>query len=277
LFYQNLKSMKKILVIVCIAFLVTNCNNNSGWSAADRDKGMKSCLDGVAGKVDDATAKQYCSCVLGKIMPKYKTYDEADKALTEEDGRKVGLECTQEIQNGKDKGVLGNKKAGGWSKQDEDKWMSSCIKVQPEDNQQSRALCSCVMQKAEKKYSTYEEEERLGTADEGRQWSQECANGGDNGTGDNENKNNPLGNIFGNNNNGGGWTDQQRQEFVQGCSGIAQQKQGFTVQEANNYCDCMQKKMEKKFSYTEYTQLTGADMQTPEWRQAMIDCGARQQ
>ena len=68
------------------------------------------------------------------------------------------------------------------------------------------------------------------------------------------------------------WTNLQRQTFVQGCATTAQQQQGFTAQQANSYCDCMTRKVEKKYSFDQAARLKAADLQTQEWIDAATDC-----
>jgi hypothetical protein len=175
---QNLTNMKKILVIVGIALFFAGCNNSSGWSAADRQKGTKLCMDEVAGKADDATTKKYCNCFLEKMMQKYKTYAEADKNGTEADGTKMGEICLQEIQAGdqKDKkgGILGG---GGWTDADNQKFMNTCLQNAMNagaDQQTSKAHCDCTLKKIQKKYKSYDDANQKMTTTEMTSMEQEC-------------------------------------------------------------------------------------------------------
>jgi hypothetical protein len=182
-----------------------------------------------------------------------------------------------------------NNKMGGWSKESENKFMNECVNSSG-TNPQAKQICSCVLGKLEKKYATSAEADAKGSEQEGRDLATECMNGGNinnnnnnnnlNNRNNTDNNNNLNGNNIDNNNNnnqGNNWTDQQRQLFIQQCSGEAMKAQGFDMQQANNYCDCMTRKIEQKYTFQQANALTTADLSTPEWRTAMIDCGARQQ
>jgi hypothetical protein len=184
--------MKQISIVLFVTILIAACNNSSGWSSADKDKAAKACMDQVQGKIDDATAKKYCSCVLDKMMQKYPTYAQADKQGTEEEGMKIGQACAMELKIGNQ----GNNNNGG------------------------------------------------------------------------------LGGGLGNGNTSN-WTQEQFQQYVQGCSGTAQQAQGMTPQQANAYCECMTKKVAAKYSFEVAARMTAADFQTEEWQNAANECRAQ--
>lgn len=187
--------MKKIIILVTVVAFITGCNNNSGWSSADRKKMIADCIKAARGTTIEDRAKSYCECMQPIMEAKYPTVAEANKITPE---NMQTPEMRKEAQK--------------------------CLGIENSD----------------------------------------------------DNNNNGNINNTGNDNETNNWSNQQRRQFVQDCAGTAQEKQGFTPEEANNYCDCMQRKMEKKFNYSEVSRLTAADLQTEEWRQAMIDCGARQ-
>ena len=58
---------------------------------------MKTCMDGMEGKLNSTVAKNYCSCVLEQAMKKYKNYADLDRRGTEEEGRKMGMSCISEL------------------------------------------------------------------------------------------------------------------------------------------------------------------------------------
>src|ERR1044071_3953652 len=142
-----------------------------------------------------------------------------------------------------------NNKGGGWPSADENKWMNSCM-GQMGTTPNAKDICSCILQKAEKTFPTYQQEETQGTEQQGEQWARECMNasGGNKGGGmfnnkDNNNNNNnnnngnngdENGNNNNNNNNGNtdggerGWTNAQRNQLINECTPSAEQAQGFS-------------------------------------------------
>lgn len=89
--------MKKLLLLAMIAVCFTQCNSDKGWTASEKEKTMKTCMDGMEGKLDNTVAKNYCGCVLEQAMKKYKNYADLDKRGTEEEGRKMGMSCISEL------------------------------------------------------------------------------------------------------------------------------------------------------------------------------------
>jgi hypothetical protein len=279
--------MKIILSLLASMVIITSCKN--GWSVAERNEFVNTCAQAAAANMGQEKAKAYCSCMQQKLEAKFPKSADANKALNAPNAMQTP-EMTAMVQsclnggntnannnngNGYGGGVLGgvnnnnNNNAGGngtWSKEDEDKWMNICA-----TNPNNKELCSCVLQKLEGKYASYEEMNTKGTSEEGQQLGLQC-------------KEELNGNGFNNNNNdnnttitGGNWTREQHQQFVQGCSISAQQQQGMTAQEANSYCDCITTKIEQKYTFEQASNLTPHDLQTTEWQQAMLDCGARRQ
>jgi len=69
-----------------------------GWTEEAKNKFKDNCVQNTikSGHAQQA-ANNYCSCVLVKLMAKYKTSEEADKYGTEEDGKQMGEECLSEL------------------------------------------------------------------------------------------------------------------------------------------------------------------------------------
>ncbi len=161
--------------------------------------------------------------------------------------------------------------------------MTGCLQ-QVGNDPQAQQKCDCWIGKVEARFPTAKAANEIpeNIADE---LARECMKNFA-GTGDYD-PNNPNDPIIPNNidnpdgpnmpNNGGGnWTAQQRQQFIQGCAGSAQQN-GLTAPQANSYCDCMTRKIEAKFTFEQAGRMTAADFQTPEWQQAGYDCYPKQQ
>jgi hypothetical protein len=195
--------MKQLMIVAFILALFTNCNNSGGltakWSSEDRQKGLKSCIDGAEGQLDEATVKKLCNCALEKAMKKYKTYDEAD-AAPEEEKEQWGLSCRKTIQGGggddpgdEPKKVVG---AGGWSKSDNQTFMNTCLKNAMNagaDREKSTTHCDCTLKKIAKKYKSYSDADRNMTKEEMNTIEQQCIaennNNGNEGGNDNNDDN----------------------------------------------------------------------------------------
>lgn len=200
--------MKQLLILLLTITLFTACNNNKGprglngggWSAAEKQKGLKMCMDEVAGKVNDDLAKKYCSCVLEKAMEKYPTYAAAD-AGTEEDGMKLAQACAGTLQNGGNLGGQeegmneggGEKKGGlfgsggGWSNSDKQRFMTECVPSAVNsgvDQQTANTFCDCTFKKIQKLYKSYDEAQNKMTTDALTTIQQECGQQGGQGQDD---------------------------------------------------------------------------------------------
>ena len=208
--------MKKLLIIVCIATLFINCNNNGGlggggWSAAEKQKGLKACMDQIEGQLDNATAKKFCNCALEKAMKKWKTYAESETVPDDDPAaNEIGRSCMTAIQGGgggednpeDNGGGKGKKKGGGlfggggdggeqWSNADRQKFMNTCLQNAMNagaDRQTSNAHCECTLKKMAKKYSSYADADRNLSKEEMNTMEQECIaennNGGNDGNDD---------------------------------------------------------------------------------------------
>jgi hypothetical protein len=163
-----------------------------------------------------------------------------------------------------------NKGASNWTAAQRSDWMNKCLD-QFADNPKVKNLCSCVIGKIEQQYPNPKDAESI-SDEQGQKIVRSCTDGLGN-----ENDNTLTGP---NDNNTGGehtipWTDLQRQTFIHGCAVTAQQKQGFAAEQANTYCDCMTRKVERKFSFDQAAKLKASDLQTQEWIDAAEDCRNR--
>ena len=68
-------------------------------------------------------------------------------------------------------------KMGGWTKESENKFMNDCLNSSG-NNPQKKQICSCVLEKLEKKYATSMDADARGNRQEGQELAQECMNGG---------------------------------------------------------------------------------------------------
>jgi hypothetical protein len=202
--------MKRIPAFIALMIVLAACNNNnkmSGWSKEGENKFMNDCLNSSG---NNPQAKQICSCVLGKLEKKYATSMDADARGTQQEGRELAQEClnegnnnnlnnrnnTDDNNNNLNRNNTDNNKMAGWSKEGENKFMDACLKSSG-NNPQAKQVCSCVLEKLEKKYATSMDADAGGSEQEGRELAQECMNDG-NMNNNNNNLNN--GNNAGNNN-----------------------------------------------------------------------------
>lgn len=179
--------MKQLLLVLITVMTLAACNNG-GWSAAEKEKSTKACMNGIEGKVDEATAKRYCDCFVEKMMQKYPTYAQADKNGTFEEGIKIGQACAGELKlnkgnnEGDNGGGLGNGLGNGltdnsWSDEDKQKFLNTCLqnaKNAGADDQTSNTHCNCTLNKIMKKYSSWDEANRKMSREEVNAIEQEC-------------------------------------------------------------------------------------------------------
>jgi hypothetical protein len=164
----------------------------------------------------------------------------------------------------------------GWTKSDRNKWMGRC-EDELSDNPKAKQICACVIEKAERKYPDVKDAEDAPDA-EGERLIKECATGmgGDDEYTDDRYKDKRVGTEPDEKSDeGNSWSNLQRKQFTQGCAMAARQKQGFTAEQANTYCDCMVRKLEKKYTFQKAASMTAADFQTQEWVDAADDCRGR--
>jgi len=58
-----------------------NSENTGGWSASDAKRFMNDCERTARKNVSAARAKQYCDCMLQKLVAMFPTYADADREL----------------------------------------------------------------------------------------------------------------------------------------------------------------------------------------------------
>jgi hypothetical protein len=182
--------MKKLLILFLTIGLLTACNDNNprgfnnkdsdgGWTNKLRNKYLNECIDAAG---DNAKlAKKVCSCVLEKVEKKY-TVEEAEE-LSEAVGARMAKECMEDVggNNNKDDENGYTKKrdddeydqGASWSKKDRNQWMDVCATAMNNDPR-TEDICSCVLGKLQKKYSSLSEADRKGGEEAGKKLTQEC-------------------------------------------------------------------------------------------------------
>src|SRR5689334_2394639 len=73
--------MKQALFVFIAAILVSACNNNKGWSTADKNSFISSCTQSATQEMGADKAQSYCSCMEQKLEVKYPNSQEANKSI----------------------------------------------------------------------------------------------------------------------------------------------------------------------------------------------------
>jgi hypothetical protein len=227
--------MKKLFILFLAAGLLTACNNNNPL-LKDENTAKDREKDDRKRK-DDNTDKD----------------DRDDRYIKDDDDSKVN-------------------NLDGWTKSDRNEWRRRC-EDELSDNPQAKQICACVIEKAERKYPNVKDVEAAAD-EEGERMIKECSTrmGGDDGYTDDREDDRPGVRDPEEKMNEGNWSNLQRKKFIEGCATTARQQQGFTAAQANAYCDCMTRKVEKKYTFQQAARMTAEDFNTREWTNAAKDC-----
>lgn len=126
---------------------------------------------------------------------------------------------------------------GGWTSADRNNFMQAC------NAQASSEICSCVLQKLEKKYKNLADADERGGEQAGMDLSRQCLNEGNGGNLNNNGRDDDRYTDDRDNNRGDGWTSAQRREWVNVCATSAENG-GMQRRKAEGYCSCVQEKLE---------------------------------
>jgi hypothetical protein len=196
--------MKQLLIFLFAITFFTACNNNknprlrnengglgggddtrSNWTSKDRNKALSECEDQIPG---NPQAKQICSCLLEKVEKKYPDPEDVDKKSSKEEIADMTRGCLagggggDEDDNGlgRKKKIEGNEDNGGgfgWSKTDKNTFLGQCqdgLTQKGYNTGKAQQLCSCVLEKLEKRYSSLDEGNEKGGNAAGAKAMQEC-------------------------------------------------------------------------------------------------------
>jgi len=171
----------------------------------------------------------------------------------------------------------GNNPGGGrWSPALRNAIMQGCLGEVGNDPQ-AKEKCDCWVGKVEARFPNAQTADQI-PEEAANQLATECMQqfGGGNYV---PPVNNDYGNEYNNNINDGGvtartWPSAQRQQWIMGCAGNAQQTFGLNQQQATEYCDCITRKVEQKYTFAEAVRLTVQDFSTPEWESVRMNCQA---
>lgn len=154
----------------------------------------------------------------------------------------------------------------GWPEISRNNFLIGCIKnaAGPLGEEKAKAYCTCMQQKLELRYPNSNDANKI-TADTMQKpemiaMVRSCLN---------------LDSISIQNDSLKKWAPDQYQQYLHSCSIAARPMQNMTLEEANDYCDCITKKIQQKYSYEDAVRLTFADFQTEEWKNAYMECLAK--
>jgi hypothetical protein len=127
----------------------------ASWSQADIDNFNSQCLQSLNN--DEALAAKVCPCLLGKMQNKYASLADMDQKSSEEEGKRIGEECKEELNLGGGKSPDDNQMSigGGWPESEKKEFMSSCIReavAGGNTRQLATRYCECMMDKLESLY-----------------------------------------------------------------------------------------------------------------------------
>lgn len=197
----------------------------------------------------------------------------ADKSDQEKKGDPEKKEGNGNVDySDKDKNYTGN----NWSRKQTDEWRDDCLS-EYRDEPNAKQMCECMIDKISQKFPD-ENDAKKADEDELDQLIEDCEARFKNNNNDNGGyiRTDRTDDYIQDNNNRSSWTDLQRQQYIRDCESTAAKNQSYTAQQINSYCDCMTRKVERKYSFPDAAKLTTADFQTQEWRDAAADCTPHQ-
>lgn len=147
----------------------------------------------------------------------------------------------------------------GWSKADIRLMNEKCLESLDNDEEKARLFCPCMLEKVQRKFSSYNDLDSRGTEAEGRRMGEECKTAI---TGDDTKEDN-------NNYSGGAWPSTYVNQFVNSCVSQAVGG-GMSSSIAKSYCSCMQQKLEKL--YPDPADAGSVDMDSPSMKRMIKDC-----
>lgn len=173
--------------------------------------------------------------------------------------------------NGNNGGNNGNNNAGGrWNPQLRNAIMQGCLGEVGNDPQ-AKEKCDCWVGKVEARFPSAQSADEI-PENIANQLATECMQQFGGGTyvpPATDYNNGPTGNVTART-----WPSAQRQQWIMGCAGNAQQTFGFTPQQATEYCDCITRKVEEQYTFAQAVKLTAQDFSTPEWEAVRMNCQA---
>ena len=90
--------MKKLIVMSLAALFLASCGGSKkgAWSDDDKEKFQTKCKEEL-GSIAGDNSKKVCDCLTSKAEQEFENYDEADKGMDSDAGKKIGVECMSEL------------------------------------------------------------------------------------------------------------------------------------------------------------------------------------
>lgn len=149
-----------------------------------------------------------------------------------------------------------------WSSGDVRKFNKECLSDIAKNNEEfADKFCPCLLNKMQAKFSSYSEMDTKGTEAEGKRLAEDCIESL--GLGKNNSKSSSS-----------NWTSADVDLFVNSCVNSAVDR-GMKRTQAENYCNCMQEKIEEMYPDTRDAAALNSDaMETPSMKRLVKDCRA---
>lgn len=141
---------------------------SSNWSAADLEKLEGQCAESF--KDQAALGKKICPCLIEKFTKMYSSYAEMDRSTSYEEGKRLGKECRQEMDDGVSNND-GGLTTSNWPQSEKDDFISSCVRsamAKGKSRAVSQSYCDCMLNRIENLYPDYNDAARLTEADVNR-------------------------------------------------------------------------------------------------------------
>ena len=130
-------------------------NGSDSWPESDKTRVLSECVAGFGSNSE--SGKKICPCILEKIMEKYSSYAEAEKAPASE-GEKIGRDCAMQMksstsQDGDDD--QSSNAGAGWPESERQEFVNACVAKAKKNGMQyldAQSYCDCMQYKLEKTY-----------------------------------------------------------------------------------------------------------------------------
>ncbi|MBL7729537.1 MAG: hypothetical protein JNM88_00035 [Chitinophagaceae bacterium] len=151
-----------------------------------------------------------------------------------------------------------------WSSADINRFNRECEKSLNGNDEMIEKFCPCVLEKMQKRFSSFADANTAGTEAEGEKMAKDCI--ADLGL-------DKLNNNSGPRTGGGSWSSAEINAFVSNCEAEAVRGGSMSRTQASSYCNCMQEKFEEMYpNAADAGSLTAEDLQTPAMQRLIRKC-----
>jgi hypothetical protein len=139
-------------------------NKGGGWTNSDRNAFLQECKTQIADQ--PGVPSDLCSCVLGKLEKEFTDLKDLDARGTEEEGKRLSLQCINGNKDDRDNnyggkedngngGKGGGNGGGNWSESDRKSFVDVCSTAAEKGGMSQRkaeSYCTCMEGKMERLY-----------------------------------------------------------------------------------------------------------------------------